>query len=109
VPDLPHLAWPLRFAQRADGSTGFALVEQDTDDDLLSSAAVIASTPRGHRDDDPTFGVTSPLFAQGDLEPAALAIEISQSDERLQIDADELIDYADAGTRIIRASVHGRE
>jgi hypothetical protein len=109
LPDLPHLAWPMRFAPRPDGSTGVAMCQQDTTEDLLSSAAVIASTPRGHRDDDPTFGVTVPLFAMGDLQPAALGAEIAQADDRLEIDADELIDYAAASTRVIRVSVQGRD
>lgn len=96
---LPHFDWPLRF-----GPAGFALVEQGTDRELEASAAVIASVPRGHRDDDPSFGVTKPVFEQGPLDGARMAGEISQADDRLDLSANEVIDLANAMKR--RLTLH---
>lgn len=105
MPELPHPAWPLAFATRPDGTVGFATVEQGTDEDRMASAAVIACTPRGHRDDDPTFGVTSPVFAQGPVDADRLAAEIAQSDPRLDLTVGEVLDLANATRRTVRLSV----
>lgn len=105
MPDLPHFAWPMRFVTLPDGTVTYATVEQDTEPDLQASAAIIACTPRGWRDDDPTFGVTSPVFSQGPLDTDRLAAEIAQADDRLDIDAEEVLDLADAMNRQVVASV----
>ena len=99
--DLPHFAWPLRLVTLPDGSSSFAEAEQDTAEDLASSAAVIACTPRGHRDDDPTFGVTSPVFTQGPIDTDLLAAELAQADDRLDYVADEIVDLAEGMRRTI--------
>lgn len=96
---LPHFDWPLRFT-----ATGYVLVEQGTDRELQASAAVIASVQRGHRDDDPSFGVTRPVFEQGPLDGGRMAAEISQADDRLDLTASEAIDLADAMNR--RLTLH---
>lgn len=94
--DLPHLPWPYRLGD---------VVEQDTDVERLASAAVIVCTPRGHRDDLPAFGVTAPVFEQGPLDLERLAGEISQSDPRLAVDAEEILDLAAATTRTVRVAI----
>lgn len=102
VIDLPHFNWPLRFVTHPDGTAGFASVEQDTDEELMASAAVIASTPRGHRDDLPSFGVTHPVFESTPLDAEQLAAEIKQHDGRLSLTAADLADLADPTRRTIR-------
>jgi hypothetical protein len=94
--DLSHIGWPYQLGVD---------VEQDTTAELTAAAAAIVCTPRGHRDDDPDFGVTAPVFQQGALDLERLAAEISQSDQRLSIDADEFIDLADATVRIVRLTL----
>jgi hypothetical protein len=94
--DLPHLPWPYQFGQ---------VVEQDSPDELVAAAAVIVCTPRGHRDDDQDFGVTSPVFEQGALDLDRLAGEITQSDPRLSIDAEEILDLAAATIRTVRVAI----
>jgi hypothetical protein len=91
----PHYAWPFRLG---------SVVEQDSTEEHLAAAAVVACTPRGHRADRPGFGVTQQLFAQGPLDLELLADEILASDSRLDVDADELIDLADATVRTVRLS-----
>jgi hypothetical protein len=97
-----HYAWPLRFT-----ATGFALVEQDSVEDLEASAAIIACTPRGHRDDDPAFGVTSLLFQQGLIDVDQFATELGASDERLSVLASETVDLANSTVRRVQANIGG--
>ncbi len=97
-----HYAWPLRFA-----AAGFALVEQDSIDDLEASAAIIACTPRGHRDDDPSFGVTGLLFQQGYINTDTFASELSASDDRLNVEASEVLDLVNTTVRRIQANIGG--
>lgn len=80
----PHYDWPLRF-----GPDGYTVVEQQTDAERKASAAVIASTPREWRDDDPTFGVTELVFKPGDVDVDLLAAEIAQADDRLALTVTE--------------------
>lgn len=96
--ELSHLAWPYRLGVD---------VEQLSDGELKGSAAVIACTPRGHRDDDPAFGVTDLTFQQGALDLQTFASELSHSDERLALDAEEILDLANATARTVRALIDG--
>jgi hypothetical protein len=101
--ELPHPSWPLRVVTNADGSRTFALCEQDGAEDLRSSAAVIASTPRGQREDDPNFGITPLAFDHaGDINTDRLAAELGQSDDRLDLTPVEILDLADAMRRVVR-------
>ncbi|MEJ7824918.1 MAG: hypothetical protein WKF48_05790 [Solirubrobacteraceae bacterium] len=99
---MPHYAWPLRFA-----AAGFAVVEQDTNDERKASAAVIAATPRGWRDDHPDFGVTPLVFEQGPVDVELLATEIAQSDDRLDVQASEAGELVNALRRVITVGVAG--
>ncbi len=101
TPELPHPAWPLRFERRPDGTVGLAAVEQDTDVDRESRTAVVLCTPRGHRDDDPSFGVTPLEFQQGPVDLDRLAAEVNQADPGLNVSAREVADLAEATVRQI--------
>jgi hypothetical protein len=97
MPDtLAHLPWPYQLGETVD---------QDTDAERLASAAVIVCTPRGHRDDLPDFGVTTPVFQQGNIDLDRLAGEIEQSDPRLAVDADEFLDLTDATVRTVQVVI----
>lgn len=97
--DLPHLGWPYRLG---------AVVEQDSPQELLASAAVIACTPRGQRDDNPAFGVTTPLFEQRPVDTRRLAAEISRSDPRLNPSVEEAAGLRDAMTAQLRVDIEGQ-
>jgi hypothetical protein len=98
MPDLPHLAWPYRLG---------VTVDQDTPAELLASAAAIACTPRGHRDDLPSFGVGDQTFQQGSIDVERLAAELSQSDERLRAEGEEILDLAATTIRTVRLVITG--
>lgn len=88
MPTLPHFDWPFRLG---------VTVEQDTARELAASAAVILCTPLGQRDDEPAFGVTTPLFESIPVDEQALAAQVAQSDPRLaDIRIEDLTQLADA-------------
>lgn len=94
--DLPHLAWPFQFGN---------VVEQDTVEELMASAAVIACTPIGFRADDPSFGITSPMFDTRPLDSERLAKEFAQSDPRLSPDIIEVSDIVENIEAVLRVDV----
>lgn len=103
--NLTQPGWPLAFEQRPDGTVQLAEVAQDSDADRVARAAVVMCTPRGHRDDEPQFGTTSPLFQPGRVDTDRLAAEINQSDPGLDVQATEAIDMFDKSHRIIAVTV----
>jgi hypothetical protein len=50
-------------------------------------------------------GVTAPVFQQGALDLDRLAGEITQSDSRLSVGAEEVIDLAAATIRTVRVAI----
>lgn len=108
MPDSPHYSWPLAFETQQDGTITFGQVEEGSDAELEASAAVIISTPRGHRDDDPTFGV-SPLVFQGGVDTDRLADELQQADPRLSVEADEVVALIEPWVSVVRAHIDGQE
>jgi hypothetical protein len=100
-PELPHYDFPMRFVTDADGLVRFATVEQNTPDERQASAALIVSTPRGARMDDPVFGVTEVQWTLGAVDTARLAAEIEQSDPRLELETGEMVDLVEARVRNI--------
>lgn len=105
--NLTQPDWPFAFEQIPDGTIRLAEVPQDSDADRLARGAVVMCTPRGHRDDEPQFGVTSPLFKPGRVDTERLTAEINQSDPGLDVQASEAIDMFDQSHRIITVTVSG--
>lgn len=63
--DIPRLAWPLRV----DPLTGsFAVVEQDSDEDIAQCLKAIALTTPGERPDVPDMGVEDLTFGEQPLD-----------------------------------------
>lgn len=65
--ELPQLAYPLQF----DPAGGFALVEQDSAEDLTGRAHAVLDCPIGWIDSRPTFGTPDLAFMQPDDAAAA--------------------------------------
>lgn len=82
--DAPHFAVPLRIG----GSGRFAVVEQDSDDDLVSCVAACLATPQGSRAEVPEYG--SPRFEF--TLPAApdVAAAVEQWEPRVTLDLEML-------------------
>lgn len=73
--DVPHLAWPFRFAGRR-----LVQVEQDSIEDLQQSVHAYLTTPRGTRPLNPDFGIEDPTFGPG-INPTRLAADIEASED----------------------------
>jgi phage baseplate assembly protein W len=90
--DAPHFKYPFRFVNnKAD------VVEQDSEDDILSCVEVILRCPINHRDDKPEFGIPDPLFREvtqqlniTDIEEAVLRWE-PRADVEFSQQIDELV------------------
>lgn len=103
--DLPQPAWPLQFVTNPDGTVSFAEVEQATGPDRQARAAIVLCTPKGWRDDDPSFGVSDLRFQQGAIDTHRLAAELNASDPAIQATADEVIDLLAPTLRVVRVNV----
>lgn len=77
---VPHFAFPLTFS----GST-FAKVDQDSDDDLNQSVAVLILTPIGTREELPQYGVPDMLSAQQPISTAPIVAALSRWEPRASV------------------------
>jgi phage baseplate assembly protein W len=57
----PHFAWPFRLGQ----GHAFAVVEQDTVEDIEQCVVVLVSTELGSREELPEYGISDPTFTSG--------------------------------------------
>lgn len=99
---LPHWDWPFRFEPAPGGGLRTATVEQDTPDDLQASAAVALSTERGRNAGQPQFGITPLQHERAPLNTTRLRSELSQSDDRLDLSAEEIADLVNVTTRRVQ-------
>lgn len=82
MPDAPGFAYPLRLH-----AAGVDQVEQDSIDDIFSTAFFAARTPLGWRVDAPGFGINDPTF---ELDPTpGIVRDLERSDPRLALVATE--------------------
>lgn len=84
-PDIPHFAYPLRI----DGSE-FAVVEQDSGDEIQGAIEAILRTPQGHVDSKPTLGLPDLTFRLPGTATAAVAEALELHEPRSR----ELIEEA---------------
>lgn len=87
--ETPRFAYPF-----AVSDSSFAVVEQDSDDDLAASVEVIASTPVGSRLDEIEFGVPDLFFTQmpADLGADEIAEAVEEWDDRIDAETVASID-----------------
>lgn len=89
--DVPHFAFPFRLAH---GS--FAVVEQDSLDEIEQSVIVLLKTPPGSRLELPAYGAPETLFVTDiDHGGAAAAVEVWEPRARILLrDAPDRFDNA---------------
>ncbi len=79
--DLPHLAWPVRV----DGSS-YASIQQDTDDEVAATVAVLLSFRRGWRAEQPDFGITDPTFELTPINTAEIERQVGLYEPRAELE-----------------------
>lgn len=81
---VPHFAFPFNFAESA-GTKSVAVIEQDTDEEIMACVQVIIRTIKGEREDLVDFGVTPQEFRQGGIDIELLRNEILEWEPRAEI------------------------
>lgn len=102
MPELPHLAWPVRLA-----GTSLAVLEQDSLEEVTQCVAVLASIPAGTYIDTPELGWEDPTFTEGGPSAEHLAAAISEFEPRAAatIEKPSTPSELAAGTGRLRVSV----
>jgi phage baseplate assembly protein W len=98
--DVPHFAFPLRLGR--GGS--FAVVEQDSVDDITQSVQVLLSTPVGSRIELPEYGVEALEFTTV-VDRASIVQAINDWEPRADVTVDDQLDSTDKLLRHIRVTV----
>lgn len=99
--DRPHFAFP--FGRGPDGK--IAVVEQDSDEHVMSCEHVIVRCPLGWREDKPEFGWPWPEFASVPLDLNALEEALRRWEPRSRASATDYADVANAAVREVTVEV----
>jgi phage baseplate assembly protein W len=78
--NIPHIAVPMRLV-----GIGYAVVEQDTTEEVAGCVKVIASFPLGSRDEAPEFGVRPMEFRATPLDVTDLTQACEQYEPRARL------------------------
>jgi phage baseplate assembly protein W len=84
--ESPHFDRPFRLA-----GSSFAVVEQDSDEELTNCAWAIVSTEIGSRDETPDFGVPDLPFRDPEYVSSTLVSAVRQWEPRLNAEAEASI------------------
>lgn len=76
--EIPHIAWPLRFA-----GDRLAVVEQDTLADVRQCVHLLVHTPIGARPLAPEIGLEDPTFAG--VDPEVLEADLEEWEDRAAV------------------------
>ena len=77
---IPHLAWPITFA-----NARYATNDQDTDAEVIAAVAVIVSFEKGYRAEDPAFGITDPTFSLSPVDTDDIISTVTEYEPRAEI------------------------
>jgi phage baseplate assembly protein W len=78
--DVPHIAWPVQVMGRT-----FAIVQQDTSDEVAANVAVLCSFRRGSRIEAPDFGITDPTFQIAPVDTTEIERQIAVYEPRAEL------------------------
>jgi phage baseplate assembly protein W len=98
---IPHFQWPWSF----DTSTGVAVVEQDTIDETYSNVQFLVACPAGAWQDQPSFGIPSPLFSQAPVDTNGIEQAIVAWEPRAAVAAIEYSDVMSDAIRHVRLNI----
>lgn len=97
--DIPHLAVPLRVV-----AGKWAVVEQDTEDEVAQCVRNICSFERGYRVEDPDFGIEDPTFTTMPIDTNDIASALAEYEERADVEI--LQEISKDGTTTVRIEVN---
>lgn len=99
--EAPHFDLPFRFGPQNTAAT----VEQDSSTDIRNCVEAILRYPKGFCEEEPEFGITNPLFAEGEIDKDALRVEVEEWESRADLSTSTTIDPLDAAIQTIRVNV----
>lgn len=99
--DRPHFAFPFRLGENGK----VEVLEQDSDEHVMSCEHVIVRCPTGFREDRPEFGWPFPEFATTPVDVGPLEAALARFEPRGSAKATEWADEADAAVRHISVDV----
>lgn len=85
--DVPHFDRPFRLS-----GSRFAVVEQDSDEELANCAWAIVSTEIGSREETPDFGVPELPFQGENFVASALVASVREWEPRLNAEAEAVLE-----------------
>lgn len=99
--DRPHFAFPFE----RDPSGKIRVVEQDSDEHVMSCEHVIVRCPLGWREDKPEFGWPWPEFANMPLDLTGLEAALRRWEPRSRANATDYTEVANAAVREVTVEV----
>lgn len=98
---IPHFDMPFRLSGHS-----FAVVEQDSQEDIANCVECIVRTPFGFRDDAPEFGVDDQQFEFIPLDIETLIAQIEGQEPRSRIVIEQQPNLIDALIDTLRLQVN---
>lgn len=100
--ETPHIRFPF---ERGDNGRSVKVVEQDTEEHVMSCENVIVRCPLGFRPERPEFGWPFPEFNTIPLNLEPLRDALATFEPRGNANVSQWIDEADAATQYIEIEV----
>lgn len=92
---VPKLKVPIQM-----GSTGLAVVEQDSVDEVAQCAYAVIATPRGSRIEEPEFGVEEAVFDQLPIDTEEWVAAVEEWEPRAEAETAQEIEEMTAAIRV---------
>ena len=96
----PHFARPFRLG--TDGA--FAVVEQDSIDDVMQCVEVLVSTEVGSREELPEYGISDPTFTT-EVNLSEISQAVDDWEDRATVDINQSVDTRDELLRNVSITV----
>jgi hypothetical protein len=93
--DVPHFDLPFRFE-----GTQSAVVEQDSDADILNCVNAAVRTTRGTRFYAANFGIDDPTFENQPINMTEILTQVRESEPRAQLNGKQFEDFLEANLTI---------
>lgn len=100
---VPHFSFPFH----TDG-TSFAVVEQDTQEEIQQCVEILLLTPSDSRLVLPEYGTPETLFTQVPVNVSAIISKLNEWEPRAAVDFNQTVDTVNQMVSHIGVSVDGR-
>lgn len=99
---VPHFLFPFQL-----NGDAFAVIEQDTPQEIQQCVEILLLTPTGSRLVLPDYGTPETLYTQLPVNTAAILSKLNNWEPRAQVNLQETVDTIDEMVSYIRVNVTG--